>query len=65
MHTLKCQHCGGQFQADSRRERFCSPRCAYRGHKIASFHKWKPATYDYIPNHCNMAMLIFQQGDAW
>lgn len=65
MLTLRCQHCGNQFQADSTRKRFCSPPCAYRGHKIASFQKWKPATYDWIPAYCNMPMLILQQGDAW
>ena len=64
MLTLKCQHCGSKFQSN-RRSRFCSKRCEYFGDKISAYLKWKPATYDYIPNACDMRTLILQQGDTW
>jgi hypothetical protein len=64
MFTLKCKHCGARFQTE-RPQKFCSPRCQYFGNKIAAFDKEQPATYDKIPNHCTLAILIAQECGPW
>ena len=65
MITLKCRHCGKEFQNKNPNTAHCSDECKKIASKIATFNKRSPKEFEGIKNKSNMARQIVEGGDRW